>query len=87
MTAVDFGSVVAAVAKGGSLLRTFAVSTFSPDFLLKSTASCNFENVPPLNSRLVEVENKCLKVAKRQGTTKIVIGFMVSSSIEFSIRT
>ena len=51
MTAVDFDSLVAAVAKGGSRLRTFAVSIFSPDLLLKSTASCNFENVSPLNSR------------------------------------
>ena len=59
MTAVDYESFVAAVAKGGSRLRTFAVCIFSPDFLLKSTASCNFENVSQLNSRLVEVENKC----------------------------
>ena len=37
MTAVDFGSFVAAVAKVGSRLRTFAVFIFSPDLLLKST--------------------------------------------------
>ena len=31
VTAEDFGSLIAAVAKGGSRLRTFAVSIFSPD--------------------------------------------------------
>ena len=64
VAAVDFGSFVATFAKGGSRLRTFAVFTFSPILLLKSTASCKFENVSPLNSRLVEVENKCLKLVK-----------------------
>ena len=87
MTAVDFDNLVAAVAKGGSRLRTFDVSIFSPDLLLKSTAGCNFEKVSPLNSRLVEVENKCLKAVKRQGTAKMLIGFMVSTSIALSIRT
>ena len=47
VTAVDFGRFVPAVFKGGSRLRTFAVSIFSPGLLLKSTASCNFENVSP----------------------------------------
>ena len=87
LTAVDFGSLVAAVAKGGSRLRPFAVSNFSPDLLLNSTASCNFENVSPLNSRLVENENKCLKVVRRQGTAKVLNGFMVPTSIALSIRT
>ena len=48
--------------------KTFAVSIFSPELLLKSMVSCNFENVSPLNSKLVEVGNKCLKVVNRQGT-------------------
>ena len=56
MTAVGFDIFVAAVAKGGNRLRTIAVSISSPDLLLKSTASCNFENVSPLISRCVEVE-------------------------------
>ena len=64
---VYFGSFVVAVAKGGSRLRTFAVWILSPDLLLKSTACCNFENVSSLNATLVEVENKCLRVVKRQG--------------------
>ena len=87
MSAVHFGSFVAAVAKDGSRLRLFAVSIFSPDLLLKTTASCNFENVSPLNSRLVEVENKCQKVVKRQGAATVLIGFMVATSIALLIRT
>ena len=74
VSAVDFGIFVVALAKGGSCLRLFAVSIFSPDLLLKTTASCNFENVSPLYSRLVEVENNCLKVVKWQGTAKFLIG-------------
>ena len=66
VTAVDFGSFNATVTKGRSRLRTFAVSILTPDLILKSMASCNFENVSPLNSTLAVVENIFLKVLKRQ---------------------
>ena len=88
VTAVNFGSFVAIVAKRGSRLRTFAVvSILSHELLIKSTASCNFENVSSLNSTLVEIENKRLKVVKKQGTAQDLIGFMVSASIALLIRT
>ena len=87
MTAVDFGSFVALVAKCGSRMLIFAVSILSRDLLLNSTASCNFENVSPLNSTLVEVENYCLNVVKTQATAKVLIGFMVSKSIALPIIT
>ena len=42
----------------------FAVSIFSPDLLLKPTASCNFGNTSPLTCRFDGVKNKCPKKLK-----------------------
>ena len=89
VTAVDFDNIVANVSNGGSRLRTFAVSIFTPDLLLESTASCNVEKSSPLTCRLRLLEGKdmSLKVVKRQGTAKLWIGFRISASIAFKVRT